>query len=75
VGARAGLDDVEKILDPIIIMKMINMLRFLDSRDSSVGIATATCWTAGVRFLAAVRDFSLRHSVLSCGYLGLYPRG
>jgi hypothetical protein len=33
------------------------------SRGSSVGIVTATGWTAGVQFLAGASNFSLLHSV------------
>jgi hypothetical protein len=54
------------------------------SQDSSVGIAKATNWTAGVRLPARERDFSVIHNVqdglwvtyslLSNGYRGLFFR-
>jgi hypothetical protein len=39
----------------------IYLPKFLFYRDNSFGIATG--WTAGVRFPAGLRDFSLLHSV------------
>jgi hypothetical protein len=39
----------------------IFMFTFLESRDSSIGIATG--WTTGVIFLAGTIDFSLLHRV------------
>jgi hypothetical protein len=49
------------IVVSLLLLLLLLLLYYYGSRDSSISITTG--WTAGIRFLAEAKDFSLFHSV------------